>query len=75
MIYFIGVIVSLLVQWLKTKYETSSWKTMAILIAVAVVASAGYTYVSYLGMWEVVAKVLTTAGAFYAFIIQRFEEK
>lgn len=75
MIYFIGVIVSLLIQWLKTTYETPSWKTMFILVGISFAAALVYTYFSYLGMWELVAKILTSAGAFYAFIIKRFEEK
>lgn len=75
MIYFIGIVVSLLIQWLKTKYGTSNWKTLAILLTVSIVAALIYTYFSYLGVWESVAAILTTAGAFYAFIIQRFEQK
>jgi len=74
MIYFIGIIVSLLVQWLKGKYGTSSWKTLGILLGVSVIAAGIYTYLSYAGLWEITAQVLVTAGAFYTFVIARFEK-
>lgn len=73
MIYFIGIGVSILIQWLKNSYGTSGMKTVFILFLVSLAAAVGYTYLSYLGVWESVAKILMTAGAFYSFVIQRFE--
>ena len=48
---------------------------MFILFLVALVASVVYTSLNYFGVWESVAKVLMTAGAFYTFVIQRFESE
>lgn len=75
MIYFIGVLVSLLIQWFKTRFGTTGWKTMLALALVSLLSAIVYTYFSYLGIWEVVAKVLMTAGAFYTFVLQRFESE
>jgi hypothetical protein len=70
----IGPAVALLVQYLKNKFGTSSWKTMGILLAVSLGASLIYTTLMAVGYWEMVAVVLVTAGAFYTFILQRFEK-
>lgn len=74
MIYILGIAVSLLVQWLKSAFPTSGWKTIGVLIGVSIVASLIYTYLVHVGLWGSVAQILTTAGAFYAFVIQRFEK-
>ncbi len=74
MIYFIGVVVSLLVQWLKNLYGTSGYKTMLVLAGVSLLAAIVYTYFTYLGVWEIVAQVLMVAGAFYAFVLSQFEK-
>lgn len=73
MIYLLGVAVSLLVQFLKAYGKTSGWQTMALLLVVALGAAGVYTGLVAAGYWESVAAVLMTAGAFYAFILQRFE--
>lgn len=74
MVYFLGVIVSALVQWLKSVMKTSGYMTMLLLAVVALVASAGYTLLVHVGLWETVATVLLTAGSFYAFIIKTYED-
>lgn len=71
----IGAAVSLLIQWLKERMGTSEWGTLGILFLVSVLAAAVYTYLVNVGLWETVYNVLVTAGAFYAFIIQRFTAK
>jgi hypothetical protein len=68
----IGALVSLVVQALKSKFG-GGWKTLAILAIVSLVAASLYTALVAVGYWQVVASVLVTAGAFYAFVIQRFE--
>lgn len=70
----VGVIVSLLVQLLKNKYGTKSPATLAIVLAASIIAAWGYTYLQSVGLWEVFLPILTTAGAFYTFIIARFED-
>lgn len=68
----IGVGVSLLLQWLKSIF-TSQWQTLGFLLILCVGAAGLYTVLVDAGYWDVVAKILMTAGAFYTFVIQRFE--
>lgn len=72
--YIIGVAVSLFIQWLKNKLSTSSSQTLGVLLLVAFAAAAFYTIIVSAGFWPVIRDVLITAGAFYAFIIQRFDQ-
>lgn len=69
----LGSAVSLLVQWLKTKFSTSEYVTLTVLLGVSLVASAAYTYLVATGYWQTVLSVLLTAGAFYTFILARFK--
>ena len=69
----IGAFISLLVQALKK--QGSEWHTLAMLAVLCLAASALYTALVAVGYWETVYQVLLTAGAFYAFVIQRFEGK
>lgn len=68
----LGVLVSGLVQWIKTKYSTSEYITLTILVGVALFGAILYTWLKDAGYWEVVYNILITAGAFYAFILKRF---
>lgn len=70
----IGAGVSLLVQWLKG-FTSNEWYTLLVLLGVSIAAAAGYTLLVNTGLWKTVADVLVTAGAFYAFVLQRFESK
>ncbi len=72
---FLGVIVSGLVQFIKTKYETTSFGTLSILAGISLLGAALYTWLASSGYWDTVYNILVTAGAFYAFIISRFESK
>lgn len=69
----IGAAVSLLIQVLK-KWSKNEYITLATLLAVSLTAAGIYTALTAAGYWSVVATVLTTAGAFYAFVLQRFEK-
>ncbi len=69
----VSAAVSLLVQWLKVKFGTQEWKTLGVLLVVSLVAAAGYTYLVAAGYWETVAQVLVIAGAFFTFVIARFQ--
>lgn len=68
----IGAAVSLLIQWVK-KYGKNQWTTLLFLLIASLVASSLYTLLVDVGYWETVASIIMTAGAFYAFILQRFE--
>ena len=71
--FILGAFVSLIVQALKKR--GSEWSTLLTLIVICLAASAIYTALVAVGYWETVYQVLLTAGAFYAFVIQRFEGK
>jgi hypothetical protein len=73
--YIIGIAVSLLVQWVKSNTNLGGWKTIGVLLVVSLFGALIYTYLVHLGLWSSVANILVTAGAFYTFIIQRFESK
>jgi hypothetical protein len=70
----IGTIVSLIVQGLKQK-ATSQWQTLGVLLVLSIAAAGLYVVFVSVGYWETIANVLIVAGAFYAFVIQRFESK
>ena len=69
----VGAAVSLLVQWLKGKFQTSEYMTLLVLLLVSIAGAAVYTYFVNVGIWEAVANVLVLAGAFYTFVIARFK--
>jgi len=64
----------LFIQSIKGNKRLKGYKTLAVLLIASIVASAIYTTLSYAGLWETVSQVLITAGAFYAFVISRFEK-
>ena len=68
----ISAAVSLLVQWIKQK-TTNQLETLLVLLAISLAAAGLYCALVAVGYWETVANVLLIAGAFYAFVIQRFE--
>lgn len=72
MTIIIGAAVSLLVQWIKQK-TTNQLETLLVLLGVSLGAAGLYCALVAVGYWETVANVLIIAGAFYAFVIQRFE--
>lgn len=70
----IGAFVSLIVQAVKNR-AGSQYATLAVLGVLSLGAAGLYTALVAVGYWETVYQVLLTAGAFYAFVIQRFEQK
>lgn len=68
----IGAFVSLFIQYLKNSLKLSEYATLGAVLALSVVAAAVYSYLIAVGMWEPFLTVLTTAGAFYTYVIQRF---
>lgn len=70
---FGGVIVSLIVQWMKTAFNGNTAATMAAVVAMSLVGGIAYTLLTQFGLWESFLGVLTSAGAFYAFIIKNMQ--
>lgn len=69
----IGVLVSLAVQFLKVRFGTNNPATLAIVAVLSIAGAYVYTLLSVSGLWDSILPVLTTAGAFYTFVIARFE--
>lgn len=70
----IGAFVSLIVQAVKGK-AGGEYSTLAVLAVLSLGAAGLYTALVSVGYWDTVYQVLLTAGAFYAFVIERFTEK
>jgi len=69
---FLGVVVSLVIQIVKKSLKLGEYETLAVLVSLCMVAAVIYASLTAFGVWDAVYNVLVTAGAFYAFVIQRF---
>lgn len=68
----IGAVVSILAQFAK-KYGKNEWQTLIMVLVLSLVSASIYTALVAVGYWQTVGMVLMTAGAFYTYVIQRFE--
>ena len=69
----IGSVVSLVLFGLKKWLgETKEWVTLLGVLILSVLGAGIVFYLQNIGVWESFLGILTTAGAFYAFIIRRF---
>lgn len=68
--YIFGVIASLLVKALKTKFKTDGIVTGVILVAVSLIGAGVYVWLEATGYWGTLAQILVTAGAFHNFILR-----
>ena len=69
----IGAVVSLIVQYLKNKFETESKMTILIVIGISLVAGTIYFFLKDTNYWTAVLSILGFAGAVYTYIVKRFE--
>ena len=69
----LGIGVSLVIQTLKNVLKLGEYGTLAALFVLALAGAGIYTWLVDAGLWESVWQILVTAGAFYSFIIARFE--
>ena len=69
----IGAVVSLIVQYLKNKFETESKMTLLIVIGISLVAGTIYFFLKDTNYWTAVLSILGFAGAVYTYIVKRFE--
>lgn len=73
--YILGIIVSLLVVYLKKKYKTEEYKTLAVLLGLSLGVSGAYVFLrDYTEFLPTIIQILETAGVFYAFVILRFKD-
>ena len=68
----IGVVVSLFVQGVK-RWSPNEWVTLSVVLGASILAAILYNTLSvYEVGWENFVAILTSAGAFYTFILKRF---
>jgi hypothetical protein len=70
----VGVIVSGIVQRLKTKYETSKDETLLMVAGVSVLAGLAYYFIERAELIQTTIMILGIANTFYSFVVKRFEE-
>lgn len=70
----IGVGVSLIVQGIKNWFGTSQMGTLASVLILSLVGAAIYYYVADTQYWRDLLEIGAIAGAFYTYIIARFEK-
>lgn len=68
----LGVLVSLASQLSKKIFGTGEYQTLGTVAVLSLAASGVYVLFGHSEYWDTVVQILTTAGAFYTFIIARF---
>jgi hypothetical protein len=74
-LFIVGIVVSLLVQYLKSTFGTREYLTLGVVVFISLVASWVYVTWKDTSFWPTLLEVLKWAATIYAFIIQRFENK
>lgn len=69
--YFIGIAVSLLVEYLKKKYGTDAAGTYITIAAFSLIAAGVYVVFADAPIFSTLLAILTTAGSFHNFILRR----
>ena len=68
----IGILVSGLAEILKRLTKSNEILTLALVAILAIIGSISYSFLVDIDWWDKIVPILTTAGAFYAFILRRF---
>lgn len=71
----IGAVISLIVEGIKKWLGPTEYVTLATVAVLAFAAASAQFILQRYGLWDTFLQILITAGAFYAFIIKRFEPK
>lgn len=70
----IGVAVSLFIQYVKNVLKLGEYATLGAVLVLSIAAAGIYTVLVNTGLWTSLVPILTTAGAFYTYVIARFEK-
>lgn len=70
---FGGVIVSVIVQVLK-KWGTGALWNIVMVVALSIIGGAGMFLLKSWDLWNSFLQILTSAGAFYAFILKNTQK-
>lgn len=71
---FAGILISLLITIIKSKVKTGTTGSMLIVVGISLIGSAAYTALTHFGYWDAFLKIITIAGAFYAYIIKNVKD-
>lgn len=71
---FGGIVVSLLIEFVKNKLKLSAFGVMAFVVGLSLLGGLAYQALLAYGYWEAFIGVVASAGAFYAFIIKNLKD-
>lgn len=71
---FSGVVLSLVVNSLKSYFNAGKTGSMLITVVLAFVGGVIYLLLTHYGLWEAFWKLLSIATVFYAFILKSVQE-
>lgn len=71
---FVGVVVTVLMQYLKKKLRTNKLGNAMLTLAISFIAAVGFKVLSDLGLWESFWAVVVTASMVYNFIVKLLPE-
>lgn len=71
MVYFLGVIVSLIVEAIKRWVGTSTPWTYVCLVLVSLIGGWVYVMFQNSSYWETIVQIVTTAAAFHTLLLKR----
>lgn len=69
--YFVGVLVSIVVEGIKRYFGTNTFGSLVAVAAVSFAAAGIYVFFQDTEIWSTFLLVLATAGSFHNFIIRR----
>jgi len=69
--YFVGILVSLIVEIIKQRFGTAQLGTFITLAILSLIASIAYTLLLHTAYAPTIIAILTTAGSFHNFILRR----
>lgn len=73
-IIFGGVLVSLVVEFTKKKFNLNAAGVMIFVAVLSLLGGVAYKLLLTYGLWEAFIGVIASAGAFYAFIIKNVKD-
>ena len=70
---FGGVIVSLVIEFVKSAFGGNKMATMAAVVVLSLLGGIVYALLTHFALWESFLGVFISAGAMYAFIIKNIK--
>lgn len=72
--YILGIVVSLVVEWVKKKGNMSSLGTMVSLLVLSVGVATGYYFLVGSEYWMQIAQIIVSAAGFHNLIIRQLQK-